>query len=328
MKSPHPMIIVGNTIVRIEKNMNFNTVNAHVYISDVGMREVVRGLLSSIGFKDIKMGKSLADVRETLQSDMPDLMVIGSEFPEDDVNGIVHNTRHNKIGSNPFMTILTILTNPTEEIAGKAVDSGVDDLLVFPLSRETLETKLDNQVEHRKPFIVTSQYIGPDRRHSGRTSGGSLRIKPFHVPNSFRSRVDGTYCESKLKETIFETLQNVNIQRLDRHGVQISFLITRIVAGYKRAVGGDLDSNITGYVENLIEAGHDIDDRIEGTEFEHVNYLCESLLAILGRIRKDKEKANPKDLELLPELGRAFKIGLSSTSEDVRIAWQIRDTVT
>lgn len=306
--------------------MNFSTVNTHLYISDFGTRGIIRGLLSSIGFKNIKIRKSLADVSEALQSEMPDLMVIGSESPEDDVNGIVHNTRHNKIGFNPFMTILTILTNPTTEIVGKAINSGVDDLLVVPLSRETLETKLDNQVEHRKPFVVTSQYIGPDRRLPGRISGGSLRIKPFHVPNSFRSRVDGTYSESKLKETIFETLKNVNVQRLDCYGVQISWHITRIIAGYKRAAGDDLDSDITRYVENLIEVGHDINDRIKGTEFEHVNYLCESLLAILGRIRKDKEKANPKDLELLPELGRAFKIALSS-NEDVNIPWENRDTV-
>lgn len=298
--------------------MNFNTVNTHLYISDYDTRGVISELLSSIGFRDIKIKESLAEVREGLKSDLPDLMVIGSELPEDDINGIVHNMRHNKIGFNPFMTILTILTDPTEEIAGKAVNSGVDDLLVVPLSRETLESRLDNQVEHRKPFLVTSQYIGPDRRQSARNGGGSLRIKPFHVPNSFRSRVDGTYSESKLKKTIIETLQNVNIQRLDRHGVQMSFLITRIVAGYKRADEGGLDTDISGYVETLIEAGYDIANRIKGTEFEHVNHLCESLLAILGRIRKDRERANPRDLALLPELGRAFKIALSS-SEDVNI---------
>ena len=320
------MIIVGNIVVRNEKNMNFNTVNTHLHMSDFGTRGVVSGLLSSIGFKDIKMGKSLADVQEALQSDMPDLMVIGSEFPEGDINGIVRNTRHNKIGFNPFMTILTITTNPTTEVVGKAANSGVDDLLVFPLSRETLETKLDNQVEHRKPFVVTSQYIGPDRRHSGSIRGGSMRIKPFHVPNSFRSRVDGTYSESKLKEAISETLQNVNNQRLDRQGVNISWLITRVVSGYKRAIVGDLDSDITGYVDNLIEAGHDIANRIKGTEFEYINHLCISMLAVLGRIRKDKEKANPKDLNLLPELGRAFKIALSS-GQGVNIPQEIRDIV-
>ena len=50
----------------------------------------------------------------------------------------------------------------TERMFGPA-DS--DDLLLMPVAPAQVMTRIDNLMQGRKPFIVTHDYIGPDRVH-------------------------------------------------------------------------------------------------------------------------------------------------------------------
>jgi len=97
------------------------------------------------------------------------------------------------------------------------VDASVDDLLASPLSVKALLGWIEGLVKNCKPFLVTTDYIGPDRRCGGRHEASS-EIPLFHVPNTLRDkaagrRVDMTELQIAINSVMFE----INEQRLVRN---------------------------------------------------------------------------------------------------------------
>ena len=70
----------------------------------------------------------------------------------------------------------------------KVIESGSDDLLPKPLSSGHLISRIEQLVQARKSFVVTSEYIGPDRRN---TEERESEITLLQVPNSLRVKVTG-----------------------------------------------------------------------------------------------------------------------------------------
>ena len=59
-----------------------------------------------------------------------------------------------------------------------ARDSGVTDVLTIPISPKTLVTKLQVATHSPRPFIVATEFFGPDRRGKARPAyNGSDRRK-------------------------------------------------------------------------------------------------------------------------------------------------------
>ena len=52
----------------------------------------------------------------------------------------------------------------------KARDAGVTDVLTTPISPKTIITKLKAAVLTPRPFIVASEFFGPDRRAKARSA--------------------------------------------------------------------------------------------------------------------------------------------------------------
>ena len=66
------------------------------------------------------------------------------------------------------------------------MNSGPDDLLLIPFAPDQIMSRLKILVERRKPFVVTHDYIGPDRRTAPRP--GTTSATQFQVPNPARAQ--------------------------------------------------------------------------------------------------------------------------------------------
>ena len=67
-----------------------------------------------------------------------------------------------------------------------AVDSGADDFVLRPFSTDVLAQRIAAIVERRKPFVISTGYVGPDRRF-GR---GNSTLDFFSPPNVLKSNVE------------------------------------------------------------------------------------------------------------------------------------------
>lgn len=306
--------------------MDLRKARIHLIVHEPGIRRTVRDLLYSIGVEDLILGSKFEDIRIAITENTPDLIILGSSFPDGDVPALIKDVRHNKVGKDPFLPIISLTPEPTEELVGSIADSGSDDLLVYPLSPAQLLMRIEVLVERRKPFVVTTNYIGPDRRGIEAYRQGQGEILPIEVPNTLRASVTGDISKQELAMAIKSSLGIVNGQRLGRSGDHIYWLINRIITGYQSETGGMLEPQIADFLRELIKLGGETAKRLPGTGFEHVAYLCETLISVTERMEAAGSDAEETDKALLAELANAFKTAFVS-KDDANISKKIRDAL-
>jgi len=295
---------------------------------DRAVRSTIRNILIDNGFRNVTMGSGIADIKAKFQIGMPDLLISDIKIEDGDFNAFVYGLRHHEYGSNPFLPIIATAWSPTSDDVRGIVQSGADDIVAKPLSAGQLLQRIMMLIKARKPFVVTSAYIGPDRRKDGddHERGGEI-IEQVQVPNVLRAKAmgHGRTNMSQIQHEIDACSQKVNLQKLERHAHQALWLVERIVPGL--AFGGP-DEPTTRSLERLLYVAEDTGRRMVGTPFAHVEELCNSLIDVTSRILKAGEFPAPKDVELLRPLAKAIQRGFNEDdTEAARMAHKISESV-
>ena len=110
------------------------------------------------------------------------------------------------------------------------MDSGADVLVAAPVSPALILDRIDSLVNNRKPFVVTSEYIGPDRRF---LDDRKSEIELINVPNSLREKALGQFNSSRHNDLVAATRANINNQKIDRRVFQISYLADKIIQDFQ-----------------------------------------------------------------------------------------------
>ena len=280
---------------------NFENVNVVLVDSDRNLRQTLRDSLHHFGFTDIRVAGSLTEFRECVELIPPDLVICDMGLPDGQLTQFIYAIRHNEISTNPFFPVIILTWNPSQELVRKIVDSGTDDLLVKPIAPAVLLERIKALIHSRKPFVVTSDYIGPDRRTDLREESA---IPLVDVPNPLKAKTTDDPGSFVDQDSVDEAIARINLQKLERHSLQIDELVGEILAGYEKNV----DSETTrGRLGRLIRVTKDVQRRIVGTRHDHVAELCQSLLRIATLIRANHATPDAKNLELLPQLNLAIK---------------------
>ena len=99
----------------------------------------------------------------------------------EDVDGMSFPIAARKKGGmrNPMIPIFALQDRARRRDVEKARDIGVTDVITAPISPRTLMTKLQAAVSAPRPFIVSNQFFGPDRRSWARPPyyGSDRRIR-------------------------------------------------------------------------------------------------------------------------------------------------------
>lgn len=146
-------------------------------------RHLTRNSLFSIGFREVAIPANLNDLRRSIEEANFDLCFVDvTERPEQTCR-VIESIRTGLIGRNPFMVIIATSWDQNGELVRRVIDSGADDLILRPVSTGALRTRIGLQIEARKGFVVTSTYIGPDRRRDPSRQGDASLLM---VPNTLR----------------------------------------------------------------------------------------------------------------------------------------------
>jgi DNA-binding response OmpR family regulator len=305
----------------MENKQDYSQVEVFLNFGDLGLRSSVNTVLLNNGFRSIALGKSLKDMASHLKHEMPDLMICGTQFSDGELSPKIHQMRHNKWGPNPFMPIITVATEPDPKMVKAVIESGADDLLVQPISTQKLLDRINVLIQNRKQFVVTTDYVGPDRR--GKDHSDGKEIPRIDVPNSLKTKVTGEGRSDDLASAIAHALEEINLQKVERHGDQIVYLVEHIL---------DLDHStrpkdkLAVLMKKLIAVTEEARVRMESTKFAHTSTLCKSLLQVATGIRDGVGYPSEKDMQLLHPLAQAIQVGFSDT-EAAKAATSIADTV-
>ena len=287
-------------------------------------RRTLRTALVAEGFRSIKDISELEVMRDITEKTVPDLIVIDLDLPDGSTSEFINDVRSGNLGMNPFIPIIAVNWDANMESVKPAVDAGVDDLLAAPLSVKALLGRIEGLVKNRKPFVVTSDYIGPDRRRGGRHEASS-EIPLFHVPNTLRDkaagrRVDMTELQTAINSVMFE----INEQRLVRNSYQISFLVNLIVKAIKE---GAVNREVEEHIRRLAEIANECGLRLKDSSFEHVGELCHTLIEVTTSISHDPQSPNSRDVQLLPKLSQAILAGFNPARDESVMAGEISEMV-
>src|SRR3546814_8764656 len=134
------------------------------------------------------------------------------------------------------------------------------------------ELRIETVGLHRKPFVVTSDYSGPDRRKAVARRDSNVPL--IEVPNPLREKMLGRPIDAAaLQQAIMAANDSINRQRLHASSFRIAFVAAQVVPRYKD--GERPDTATLTLLADLIVSAEDIRLRVADSEFSHVVQVCD-----------------------------------------------------
>ncbi len=234
-------------------------------------RSTTRTALGMVGFRQIFATSDFGEMTTTLRGKVFDLFVADITQETQKLCDLVQTMRAGRSGGNPFVHVVLMAWKLDDDLVKRALNCGADDLVTRPYSVGFLAGRVKSLTEMRKGFVVTSDYIGPDRRRDPGRGG----IPLFDVPNTLklRSRADGEGARLDLEvpNAIREARAKINAERARRDAFQVSILaqFTQEALTATQPLERDLD--------RLDATLKDLAQRLEGAANEAALKLTTSL---------------------------------------------------
>jgi len=282
----------------------------------------LRQTLTDLNFRDFRNGSSVADITNALKTRPPELLITDGDLPDGDVCALISDIRNNRIGNNPFLSIIVTTWQPSENLVRRVIDCGADDLLVQPASRRALRSRIDTLTFNRKPFVVTATYIGPNRRADSDRSDPDVPL--IDVPNTFLQKATGVTDPTALQRSVEAAIATVNIDKLVRDASHIKRLADDIHESYQF---NRIDGELLETMQSLSATAGDAHLRLQSTRFAPVAKLCQALIAIVGRMEASIAAPDPRDVKLLPQIALSISIALEDIDSSAAAASKISAVV-
>jgi len=208
----------------IFQTYNFSQVEVVLIDTQVSNLRLVRSVLDRMGIKKVHPFLNMSGVMESVVASVPDLLLIDADDAEGEALKFVRWLRTDINSPNPFMCVIATTWQPTTTLFNRVTNSGVDDLLVSSISsKQIILDRVNSLIYERRKFIVTADYIGPDRRKTAREETPSVPM--LDAPNILQMKVTGQWKRLAEREQIASAMVWVNTQKTIRDAIQIAILV-------------------------------------------------------------------------------------------------------
>lgn len=268
------------------------------------LRMDYKDVLVSLGCRQIIETGNIRDVCTAFKQGGVDVLIGNTTLPEGSLSEVVHQIRHGVIGDNPFIIAMVLVSKSEQSVIDQVIESGADDILIKPLSADQLRDRLLLFTRTRKRFVVTSDYIGPDRRQKLHSEG--MAVPLIKVPNPLLVRMSAGVGSGQMKRAVARSQNEVNEQKVERHAYSVHWLMERLV----EVQNGDLsasDLNMEKEFSRLNEMASDITRRLTGTDYHHAAELCLTLERMSALLRETPDLAGRDELSLMSKLTAVIK---------------------
>src|ERR1700749_821054 len=127
------------------------------------VRESMRAMMREQGYRRTRTFSRLDDLLNAIKEAPPDILVAADDL-DARMFEVIRAIRHFKICRNPFILITLMVRAENDEVVKKAILAGADDVMIKPVAPGKLLERVAHTVSNRSPFIVTTDYVGPERR--------------------------------------------------------------------------------------------------------------------------------------------------------------------
>ncbi|MCA0200787.1 MAG: cyclic nucleotide-binding domain-containing protein [Proteobacteria bacterium] len=277
---------------------SMDKVVAFIGEADDQVRKELRQILNHAGVKQVSAHGSLSNLSKLIAQVPPDLLILADDL-DPGVFDFIRDIRHNKIGTNPFVLITTLIAPNHVEAVKRAMQAGTDDIIIKPVKEEQLLQRLKRVTVNRAAFVVTSDYLGPDRRAKSRPSA----IRRINVLNTMLEKANGRDVDlNTIRDAVEGSMNEVLQARLDSHGYRLGFVCNLILEAYE---SNQITEEVQGKLEVLVDLLRDAAKTAERLEERELALLCGSLSRDVSSIAERYATPTPKDIDLIKKLSRA-----------------------
>lgn len=291
------------------KNSQFENIRVVLAEPNRSLRETLKECLLEHGFRSVLDTGNLAQAAGAVRDGNVDLLIADTSLPEGDFNEYVSELRHGKHGENPFLVVMTLVNDPNTDAVHAAINSGTDHVLAKPFSPLAMINHAMELTHGRKKFVVTTDYIGPDRRSKKRQEG--MAIERIDVPNALRQRMTGQVSEGIVRRAVDAAKAKINTQKVVRHAYQIGWLLERMLP---EVASPQKSADFQDHMERLNSVAIDISCRIRTTEYAHVSEMCMTLSSMVDDAVKNG--FTQEDAILLSKMAGLIKAAFDPKRED------------
>jgi len=256
--------------------LSFDSAETLIYDPVSANRATTRAALYNLGFRRIETVATLDALNECILRRPPDLAVCEAQGAEAELCAMIQTLRQGSNGYNPFIVIIVTAWENSNALVGRVINSGADDLLLRPFSTAVLGNRIRTHIERRKGFVITSDYVGPDRRGG---SGRESNVELFEPPNSLRMKVQERLTDEVANQRLDAQLKKaratLNSEKLKRDAFQICVL-WRLMQEHMPG-SGKFDIDLT----RLKDVTKGVARRALDTEYEAAGEWCDSVLAAI-----------------------------------------------
>ncbi len=299
---------------------NYTDATVLLFDRQRAVRKQTRSVLNVIGFKTFLEFNDLESCRHALCNQRVDVVVLNLDDVDCGVLRLVDDIRRQHCGVDPFVPILLTTWDAKLRSVRTVIESGADDVLIYPFSTTQMGQRIENLTRERKPFVVTETYLGNDRR-----SASVLMADPTSVtvPNALAAQVLGQRELAPNAARIQETLSELRRLKIRNTARRIYYLADQL----KQALP---DPSLPDrYERELIKVGKSIRNYrklLTHEDSTDLDSLSDSLNSvILGLFSRPPEA---KGLELLEQSALALRVASRLDHEPSDAGDAISDMVT
>jgi DNA-binding response OmpR family regulator len=206
--------------------LNYETADTLVYDPVAAHRTATRAVLYTLGFRNIETVGTVDAFSEAIRKRPPDLALCEARGADAELCEMIQSLRQGTGGhDNPFLVVIVTAWEKTNAMVNRVLNSGADDLLLRPFSTATLRSRIDMLTERRKRFVITHDYVGPDRRND---PSQESRTELFEPPNSLKMKAkDGlntVEVGARLGQELRSAKDVLHSEKLRRDAFQIGIL--------------------------------------------------------------------------------------------------------
>jgi DNA-binding response OmpR family regulator len=254
--------------------LSFDSCDVLIYDPVPSNRAATRSALYALGFRRTETVSTIEAFVEAMQKSPPDIALCEAQGGAEDLCSTIQQLRQGATGHNPFVVILVTAWEKNTQMINRVISSGADDLLLRPFSTALLGQRIEGHVERRKGFVVTTDYVGPDRR---KETARASNIELFEPPNSLKmkakDRLTSDVIARKMDTELKEAREKVTNEKLRRDSFQVCIL-WRLLQDSPVTAG-----QVPPELLKLVSLAKSVEARSRDTEFHPAVEWCQSVTA-------------------------------------------------
>ena len=275
--------------------------------SDKKIIDVLRIVLRDAGFTDVRHADTVEGTRTILETEPVDLVLAEANLSDGAVSPLFREMRESRLGLDPFVPIIAMVSSPDPDLIRGLVDNGPDDVILKPFSAKALSQRIERIIEDRKPFVVTRDYVGPDRRAKPRTDSTSAR--PLLVPNTLKQKIKKTPAREEFEQNLKKAVVAIAEARVAAQAGGVLYQIDRILLNLAEGKRGEAE---LAALDEIISLSSNIKIGASATRYAGEIIVFNTVLGLAQSLRASDAGQGGEAIGQLQELAGTIRKAFQS----------------